>query len=368
VLAVVPTLLYWLNVFLYRPAPPPSAAPPPMSVLVPARNEEASIAAALAAVLASRGVEFEVVVLDDHSEDRTPAVVADIATRDSRVRLVTSDPLPDGWCGKQFACHQLASHARHQIFVFIDADVRLAPDALARLAAFLDASRADLVSGLPRQEAGTFLEKLVLPLIHFVLLSYLPLLVMRFSRRPAFGAGCGQLFVTRRTAYDAAGGHAAIRGSLHDGIKLPRAYRRAGLKTDLCDATDLAECRMYRSGRDLWRGLAKNAREGMAHPKAIVSWTVILFGGQVLPVVLLTCAAWIDRVPLNLAGLAAAAAYGVRFDLAWRFRQSWLGALLHPIGVTVLLAIQWYAAARAWAGRPVGWKGRGHPAVTARPG
>src|SRR5262249_58521809 len=100
--------------------------------------------------------------------------------------------------------------------------------------------------------------------------------------RPALGAGCGCVCVARRAAYEAVGGHAAVRASLHDGITLPRAFRRAGRRTDLCDATDLAVCRMYRSGRELWFGLAKNAREGLAHPRAIVPWTLLLLGGQVL--------------------------------------------------------------------------------------
>src|SRR5262249_60422560 len=92
--------------------------------------------------------------------------------------------------------------------------------------------------------------------------------------RPALGAGCGCVCVARRAAYDPVGGHAAVRDSLHDGITLPRAFRRAGRRTDLCDATDLAVCRMYRNGRELWAGLAKNAREGLAHPSAIVPRTL----------------------------------------------------------------------------------------------
>src|SRR5581483_3643856 len=280
VLAAVPAVLYVVNVWLYRRAPLTPCRPTAVSVLIPARNEEAAIGPALAAVLAGRGVEFEVLVLDDHSTDRTAAVVADCAAGDDRVRLVTSDPLPDGWCGKQFACHQLAAHARHDVLVFLDADVRLAPDALARLVAALDASGADLVSGIPCQETGTAVEKLVIPLIHVLLLGYLPLAGTRRTRGPAFAAGCGQLFVTRRGAYEAAGGHAAIRASLHDGIMLPRAYRRRGLTTDMIDATDLATCRMYRSGRALWFGLAKNAREGLAHPKALLPWSLLLVGGH----------------------------------------------------------------------------------------
>src|SRR5262245_54637789 len=110
-LAAVPTLLYLINVYLYRPAPAPGADTTAVSVLIPPRNEERSIGPALEAILASRGVEFEVFVLDDHSDDRTAAIVTEFAGRDSRVRLIYAPPLPEGWCGKQHACHVLARHA-----------------------------------------------------------------------------------------------------------------------------------------------------------------------------------------------------------------------------------------------------------------
>jgi hypothetical protein len=361
-LASIPAVLFVLNSRLYKPAPSPADPPPAVSVLIPARNEERSIGTAVAAALASRRVELEVLVLDDHSDDRTVEIVAAAAACDARVRLLPAPTLPDGWCGKQHACHVLAEHARFPLLAFVDADVRLAPDALARLAAFIEQSGADLVSGIPRQETGTLSERLVIPLIHVLLLGYLPIALMRWCRHPAFAAGCGQLFLTRRSVYEAAGGHGAIRASMHDGITLPRAYRRAGRNTDLCDATDLAVCRMYRSGRELWLGLAKNACEGLAHPRGIVVWTLLLLGGQVLPFVLLAATACLEPTALPLTGLAAALAWCPRLYAAIRFRQSWIGALLHPVGVAVLLAIQWYAAARALAGRPVGWKGRGQPA------
>src|SRR5262245_59503540 len=134
-LAFVPALLYLANVCLYRRALRPVGPLPPVSILVPARNEERSIAAAIETALSTVGVEFEVVVLDDQSEDGTATVVAEYAARDGRVRLFHSCPLPGGWCGKMFACHQLAQHAQYPVLAFIDADVRLAPDGLARLVA-----------------------------------------------------------------------------------------------------------------------------------------------------------------------------------------------------------------------------------------
>jgi hypothetical protein len=367
-LAALPAVLYLRNTRLFRPPPAPggTALSPQVSVLIPARNEQTSIAACVESVLASRGVEIEVIVLDDHSDDRTAAVVREIARKDPRVRLEPAPPLPGGWCGKQHACFALSKFARFPLLTFLDADVRLAPDALARMAAFLDASKAELVSGFPRQETGTLLEKLLIPLINWLLVCYLPMRPMRKYRLPGLGAGCGQWFMTRRGAYDRVGGHAAVRASLHDGVTLPRAYRKAGLMTDICDATELAVCRMYCSARGVWMGLAKNAREGLGAPGLIWVWTVLLFGGQVLPFALLGFAGQMGGTEAVLVGTAAGLAYLPRLGAAQRFRQSWLGAVLHPLGILMLLGVQWYAVLRTVIGKPVGWRGRQPP--TGEPG
>jgi hypothetical protein len=352
-LAAVPALVYLRNLRIYRPAPPPDPTAPAVSLLIPARNEAGSIDACLRAALASTGVTLEVIVLDDGSEDDTARIVRAVAARDPRVRLETAPPLPPGWCGKQHACFVLAGLARHSLLAFLDADVRLRPDGLARFAAFLRHSGADLVSGFPRQETGTLLERLLIPLIHFILLGFLPMWRMRRNTRPSFAAGCGQLFLARREAYTQVGGHAAIRATLHDGIKLPRAFRAAGRKTDLCDATDLATCRMYHGAKEMWRGLAKNATEGLAAPGTIVPATLLLLGGQVLPLALLGYAP-------GLAIAAVILAYLPRLLGVWLFRQSVVGALLHPLGITLLIILQWYALIRSLVGRPATWKGRSY--------
>lgn len=359
-LAAIPAVLFLANLREFRrPQPFPVSQPPPsISVLIPARNEEGSIRGAVESALASRGAVFEVVVLDDHSEDRTAAIVSEISARDPRVRLESAPALPEGWCGKQHACAVLAERARNPLLLFVDADVRIAPDALASIAAFQQASGAPLVSGFPWQETGTFLERLLLPMMHFLLLSYLPLRRMRRSFRPAFGAGCGQLFMARRDAYAAAGGHGAIRGSLHDGLKLPRAFREKGLATDLFDATDAASCRMYRGAAEVWRGLSKNATEGIGSPGAIPTWTVLLAGGHLLPHGLLVASLCGAGGAGGVAAAAVALSYLPRAIAAFQFRQSLLGAALHPLGVAVLLAIQYSALFRKLAGRPAGWKGR----------
>jgi len=312
-------------------------------------------------------VELEVVVLDDHSEDRTAEIVRGIAARDPRVRLEGAPPLPAGWCGKQHACAALARHARHGRLLFVDADVRLEPGGAAGAVAFLEASGAGLVSGVPRQVTVTFLERLLLPLIHWVLLGFLPMERMRRSRHPAYGAGCGQLFLARREDYEAAGGHAAIASSLHDGVALPRAFRQAGIATDLFDATHAASCRMYHDAGEVWRGLAKNAVEGLASPGRIVPVTLLFLAGQVMPPVLLllTLAGVFPPLVLIPAGVGTLAAYLPRLIAVRRFRQPLDGALLHPLGIAIFLAIQWTALGRKLLGRPAGWKGRSYSASRA---
>jgi hypothetical protein len=371
-LAAVPALLTLANLKIFLPAPgqgrgeeggSQDALGPRVSVLVPARNERTAIERCVRAILASRDIGLEVVVLDDGSTDGTDEIVRQLAGQDARVRLVSGRPLPSGWCGKQHACAQLAEAAAHDTWLFLDTDVLLSPDAVRRCTAFLESSRAALVSGFPRQVTGSFLEWLLLPLIHFVLLGFLPIARSRADNSPGLAAGCGQLFMTRRGDYLRAGGHTAIRASLHDGIKLPRAFRRAGLRTDIFDATDIASCRMYTRSIDVWRGLSKNATEGIGSPATILPFTVLLAGGQILPWLLVGWGfatgwqAW-PAWAVPVACIAVALSSLPRLLEAVRFRQGFPSAVAHPLGILVFLTIQWVALVRRLIGLQTSWRGR----------
>ncbi len=361
-LASIPAAMFVGNLRLFLPPPrprEPAAAPPRVSLLIPARDEETAIAAAIQTGLASRDVDLEVVVLDDHSTDQTAAIVTDWAAQDQRVRLIGGRELPAGWNGKQFACAQLAQSARHERLVFIDADVRLEPDALARLIAHQDASGAALLSAFPHQVTGTWLERWLIPMMHFILLGFLPIARMRQSRNPAYAAGCGQLFITARADYQAAGTHEVIRGSRHDGLKLPAAYRRAGLGTDIVDGTPIASCRMYRGAGQVVRGLLKNASEGIASPRLIIPFSALLLGGSLLPWITLV-GSILERSPVafSISLFALALAHLPRALAAQRFRQSWFGVLCHTPAVVSFVALQWVALFNSLSGRQVAWRGR----------
>ena len=367
VFASATATLFARNLALYRLAPQAKRTDEACSILIPARNEEKNIGPAVRSILESTVAPIEVIVLDDASTDKTAEIVREIARSDRRVRIATAPPLPLGWCGKQHACHVLSGLASHPILIFLDADVILKPGAVARMTAFLERSGAALASGVPEQVTRSASERLLVPLIHFVLLGFLPIGRMRIDLHPALGAGCGQLFVAFRDAYVASGGHRAIRDTLHDGPKLPRVFRSAGFRTDLFDATDIASCRMFSTGAEVWRGLARNAGEGLGSPRLIGIATLLLVGGQVLPIVSLAAACLNGStltLALSLGGTVAA--FLPRVLGVFRFRQPLDGALLHPIGICALLAIQWVAFLRSIARRPAIWKGREYFQAPAR--
>ena len=331
-----------------------------VSILIPARNEAASIGHALEAILSNGHPHFEVLVLDDHSDDETASQVQSFAARDSRIRLLASNTLPALWNGKQHACWQLANQSQYEWLLFLDADVRLAKDAVSRCVAEQKRRQAPLVSGFPMQETGTMAEKILIPLMHYVLLCYLPIDRMRSSLGVGFAAGCGQLFFADKQVYMSIGGHSAIRNSRHDGIQLPRAFRRAGHRTDIFDATDIARCRMYTSTVEVCNGLLKNATEGIANARLIVPFTLLLIGGSFLPgpSLVLGTLAGASSIALAILFVAFAISFVPRLIACKRFHQSYFGAVLHPFGVVCFVAIQWVAIFRKRLGLTTKWRGR----------
>ena len=359
-LALLPLMLAALNL---RSFARPQALPPAgtaVSILIPARNEAKTVAQTVRCALESSAVEVEVLVLDDDSADDTAGIVSSLAERDARVRLLHAPPLPPGWAGKQRACHLLSEKARFETLMFIDADLLLAPDAAALAAGFLLADeRRGMVSGFPREIAVSWAEQLVIPWIHVLLLGYLPMDRMRRSTAPAYAAACGQWVVARRSAYREVHGHAASPASLHDGISLPRVFRAAGWRTDIFDGSRLATCRMYEDFRSVWLGFGKSAGEGMATPVALPIWTLLIVGGHVLPPVLLLAGLASGQPQLAIAGGCGVVLNVVFRLLLWtRFNQPLAGALLHPFGACLVLAIQWHALLRYLLGRPNRWRGR----------
>jgi glycosyltransferase involved in cell wall biosynthesis len=260
--AVAATVHTAVNTALLRV--PPAAAPVPerVSVLLPARNEAERVGPTLTALLASTHVpDLQVVVLDDASTDGTADVVASIAAGDPRVLLVRSaDEPPAGWLGKPWACARLADLAGpvSGVLVFLDADVRLAPDGLARTVRLLREAELGFVSPYPRQVAGSIGERLLQPLLQWSFLTLLPLRLAEHTPRSSMAVANGQLLAIDADLYRRSGGHRAVAGAVLEDVALARALRAAGGHGGMTNGTGIATCRMYQSWPEVRDGYAKS--------------------------------------------------------------------------------------------------------------
>lgn len=325
-----------------RPLPRGEAGGPEdarVSALVPARDEERTIEACVRALLLEP--VHEVIVLDDGSTDQTARVARSID--DPRLRVVQGRQLPQGWAGKPHACAQLAQEATGELLLFVDADVRVVPGSVAALA--LAAGRHHVVTAVPRQELGTFAERLVVPLLHVVYYALAPLWLVPLVRDPRVVAANGQLLLLRRDALAAFGGHshASVRGAVVEDQALCRAAKVAGLRVLFADGFSIATCRMYQSASEVRQGFGKSLYAGVGRsPSRLAAALAVVAGVLLLPL-------------LTLPG--ALALFALRALLAIRFRQPALSVLLHPAAVAALFAIALDSMVRTHRGGVV-WRGR----------
>ena len=261
-LPAVPWLLPFLTLpRLARRTPSLSDAPAGsgrlVSVIVPARNEAATIATVVRSVLDTSYSPFELLVVDDRSSDSTAAVIESLPA-DPRLRLVRGEELPDGWYGKPWACFQGYRHAGGDLLLFTDADTRHHPALLGQAVGALEQENAALVTVSPTQRCVTFWERLVMPQIWFLLaLRYHPQTVNR-ARRASDVIANGQFILTSRAAYEIAGTHAAVRQEVAEDLALAQTYLAKGLKLHFAFAEQLMETRMYQGLADLIEGWSKN--------------------------------------------------------------------------------------------------------------
>lgn len=369
--------LNWRVFVAPRPRRFDSAGSAPLvSALVPARNEARRITPCLQSLARQDYPNYEILVLDDHSEDRTADVVLDLGfTREKtgQRRLLEGRPLPEGWTGKSWACHQLAAAARGEYLLFTDADTVHDPAALGAFVGHASDNDAALLSAWPRQVTHTWSERAVIPLVYVLLLGALPhYLLCRLQRRPGYargaskqtletlGAANGQYILFRRDAYEIIGGHAAVRDHLVEDVALGRlvaARTGEGLRLINCDGSRLVSCRMYTSFAEVWEGFTKNLRAAFAE-SSVSFWLfgALQAGGLLLPFVFV-CLPGVNGRWWWLPVAQVAWIYALRLALAARFRTSWLGALLHPVGQALSLLIglnSWRLSTQ----KGVTWKGR----------
>lgn len=356
-LACLGTAHELLNLRLLRRLPddPPSVGAV-VSVLIPARDEAHRIAPTIRSVLAQRGLtDVEILVLDDGSTDGTAEAVRRAADDDPRLKILTGSPTPPGWLGKPHACAQLTAAARGEMLAFVDADVVLAPDAVAAAAALLRGPRAlALVSAWPRQVAVGVLGRLVQPLLAWSWLTTLPLRLAERSRRPSMAVANGQFLMVDAAALARAGGWQAVAGEVLDDIALARAVRTAGGRTGVADGSAVATCRMYATGRELSEGYRKSLWAAFGSPVGAIAVGAALCVVYVVPAVAAVAGSRVGALgyAAGVVGRVSARRWCRRGAVA-----DVLDAAAHPLSIVALTGL----LASSWAGRLRGtlrWKGR----------
>lgn len=323
-----------------------------VSVLVPARDEAATIRECLESIAAQGPLVREILVYDDRSSDGTPAVVNAFATGEPRVRLLRGGDVPRGWCGKPHACQRLAEAARGEWLLFLDADARLLPEAAGRL--LHDARRRGLtfLSAWPALELAGFWERLLMPLLNLVVFSLYPAPLALVRRDPSLGLAHGACILARRETYAATGGHALVKDQLFEDSRLAQAWRAAGERSLCLDGQSIVRVRMYDTASGIWRGFQKNFYPAFRHDASFWAFLALHALAFLVPAMLLLIA------PSGLALAALAGGVLARILLASRFRHPYWSACLQPLATVCLIAIGLASRWRYRASSGVEWKGR----------
>lgn len=258
------------------PDPAPSPAPQ-ISLIIPARNEEASLATCLESLICQTGIDFEIIVVNDQSTDRTRDIAASFSARyPNSVRVLDASPLPAGWTGKNNAVSTGARAAHGPWLLFTDADTIHLPGSLARALAEAQEHNVDMLSYSPEQIAVTFWEMAVLPVVFAELARQYQPSKVSDPNSPAAAAN-GQYILVKRDAYDALGGHAAVASAILEDVALARALKASGRKIRFRYAADAVRTRMYRNFRQLRDGWTKNLALLFPKPGELAAQQLALF-------------------------------------------------------------------------------------------
>lgn len=341
---------------------PPLEAGPLVSILIPARNEARAIARCVISLARQEYPHCEILVLDDQSDDDTAAIVERLARRYPQVRLLHGKSLPPNWHGKAHACAQLAQAARGEWLLFVDADTIHAPTCISTVLRTARERHADLLTMVPRLEAGGFGEALLLPTIPLTFAMVLPLGLVMNTPSPLFAGAFGPFLLFRRASYLRAGGHTAVRTDIVEDMQLSRLIKRAGGRVVWIDGTALTRVRLYHSPREAWHGLAKSAFAAIDYSLAgLLLGLPLCVAFMLMPYIFLASGIISQRLSLALfwLPLAQVAVLGAAYWLPLRRLHLPRGVvILLPVTILAIILYTMHSAYQVMLGDGIIWKGR----------
>jgi len=337
---------------------------PRISLLIPARDEEKQISPCVKSLLAQDYPDFQVIVLDDNSEDRTGEILEELGRSDSRLKVIRGKPLPPDWLGKHWACHQLYLASDGDLILFTDADTVHSADTLRRSVSAMLEEKAGMISIMPRHILISWAEKLIMPIFALGVFAVVPLRARFRPKKISVLSSSGKLMMFRRRSYEICGGFEAIRQNVLDDLQLPQRIMAAGLRYRVFDGTNNVACRMYHNFKEIHQGLAKNMFAAYDYnvPLFAITWLWVLFA-MWEPIIVLAIFKMPQYPPTLSLGLSAISIIGTL--LIWciyyqRFKFPIYMIIFYPVAALMMAAISASSMVLTLSGRAT-WKARKLP-------
>lgn len=312
---------------------------PFISVLIPVRNEEENIEQCVKSVLEQSYDNYELIVLNDNSTDKTDEILSRISN--PRFQYKIGKEKPEDWVGKNFACHQLYQSAKGEYLLFIDADTKLEKNALSGIISFTEKYNPDLVSLMPKEEAGTFWEKIIIPMLHFTVLTLLPMPLVEHTKKESLTMSNGQFMFFKKSFYDFIGGHESLKNKIVEDVWLGRKVKKSGGKLIFANGTDIISCRMYTSYNEIVEGFSKNIFPGLSFSLFGVVFVVLMYSSLYLLPFLLILISLIfydnGLIYINLINILIPVL--IRIIQSLKFKLSAGYSLLHFFSVIMILKL-----------------------------
>lgn len=321
-----------------------------VSILIPARDEEKDILNLLRSISDQEYQNYEVIILDDHSTDNTLKVCQDYCSENKRFKVFSGEVLPKDWLGKNFACSQLGGAAKGKYLIFLDADEIITEGLINNAIHRMKINRLSLLSLFTDQIMLSWGERLVVPLMHFVLLNLLPLRLVRLSKNPAFSAASGQFMMFEAENYRENLWHERVKSRVVEDIEIMKQVKGLGYRGEVLLANGYIHCRMYKSFTEAVDGFSKNFLAGFNYNVAgLFLYLLLVVLGPI-------AIASILSIELALFALSLIVLSRVMISLA-SGQRVWQNILLHPVQLLCMVFISVLAVKKHFT-KTIIWKGR----------
>jgi len=321
-----------------------------VSILIPARNEQDNIITLLQSIESQDYNNYEVIILDDSSDDNTYAVCTDFAVHNPRFRIIRGQALPDGWLGKNYACHQLALQAKGRYLLFLDADENIYNGLINSALHRMQLQKLTLLSLFTNQDMRTLGERAVVPLMHYVLLNLLPIRLIYISKNYAVAAASGQFMLFDGAVYRKHQWHKQSRNRVVEDVEIMKQVKAQGYNGEGLLANGLISCRMYRGYGEAIAGFSKNFLAAFNYSiPGFICYLLLLVGGPLLVLGTL-------NLPLIVMMLGLILLTRIMISLV-SDQNPWYNVLLHPLQMFSLVVIGCLAI-QGHLTKNVVWKGR----------